>query len=136
MTKIYETIPIIFQEQSLCFQFFYKYALETSNSFCVSKYFKLKSYRQLFINNFWKQWIQWSIPFVWAEISYNLGRTYLTFRRPLRRKLQMSWSFHVSKVKESSCCKSDLTDPPPVGFLENTNFSPSRFHFSVGFIWR
>ena len=35
--------------------------------------------------------------------------------------------------------KSDLTDPLQIfdaHFLENTNFSPSRFHFSVGFISR
>ena len=36
----------------------------------------------------------------------------LTLRRPLRRKLRMRWFFDVSKVKESSFFKSDVTDPP------------------------
>ena len=35
----------------------------------------------------------------------------LTLTRPLRRKLRMRF-FDVSKVKESSSFKSDLTDPP------------------------
>ena len=35
----------------------------------------------------------------------------LTLRRPLCRKLRMRWFFDVSKVKESSFFKSDLTDP-------------------------
>ena len=60
----------------------------------------------------------------------------LTLTRPLRRKLRMRWFFDVSKVKESSFFKSDLTDPPQIfdaHLLENTNLSPSSFHFSVGF---
>ena len=63
----------------------------------------------------------------------------LSLRRPLRKKLQMRWFFDVSKVKESSFSKSDLTDPPQIfdaHLLENTDLSPSRFHFSVGFISR
>ena len=40
----------------------------------------------------------------------------LTLRRPLRRKLRMSSFFDVSKVKESSFFKSDLTDSPPSDF--------------------
>ena len=36
----------------------------------------------------------------------------LTLTRQLRRKLRMRWFFDVSKVKESSFFKSDLTDPP------------------------
>ena len=36
----------------------------------------------------------------------------LTLRRPLRRKVRMRWFFDISKVKESSFSKSDLTDPP------------------------
>ena len=42
-------------------------------------------------------------------------------------------------MKESSFSKSDLTDSPQifdVRLLENTDLSPSRFHFSVGFISR
>ena len=34
--------------------------------------------------------------------------------------------------------KSDLTDPPQIFdtyLLENTNLSPSSFHFSVGFLY-
>ena len=61
----------------------------------------------------------------------------LTLRRPLRRKLWMRWFFDVSKVKESSFLKSDLTDPHQIfdaHLLVNTDLSPSRFHFSVGFI--
>ena len=63
----------------------------------------------------------------------------LTLRRPLRRKLWMRWFFDVSKVKESSFLKSDLTDPHQIfdaHLLVNTDLSPSRFHFSVGFISR
>ena len=63
----------------------------------------------------------------------------LTLRRPLRKKLRMKWFFDVSKVKESSFFKSDLTDSPQIfdaHLLENTNLSPSRFHFSVGFLSR
>ena len=44
----------------------------------------------------------------------------------------MSWFFDVSKVKESSFFKSDLTDPPPQIFearlLEYTNLSPSELN--------
>ena len=36
----------------------------------------------------------------------------LTLKRQLRKKLWMRWFFDVSKVKESSFFKSDLTDPP------------------------
>ena len=49
--------------------------------------------------------------------------------------LRMSWFFDVSKVKESSFSKSDLTDPPQIfdaHLLENNNLSPFSFHFSVG----
>ena len=63
----------------------------------------------------------------------------LTLRRPLPRKLWMRWFFDVSKVKESSFLKSDLTDPHQIfdaHLLETTDLSPSRFHFSVGFISR
>ena len=63
----------------------------------------------------------------------------ITLRRLLRRKLRMRSFFVISKVKESSFLKSDLTDPPQIfdaHFLENTDFSPSRFKFSVGFISR
>ena len=35
----------------------------------------------------------------------------LTLRRPLRRKVRMTWFFDISMVKESSFFKSDLTDP-------------------------
>ena len=47
--------------------------------------------------------------------------------------------FDVSKVKESSFFKSDLSDPPQIfdaHLLVNTDLGPSRFHFSVGFISR
>ena len=57
----------------------------------------------------------------------------LTLKRPLRRKLWMRWFSDVSKMKESSFSKSDLTDPPQIfdaHLLENTDLSPSRFHFS------
>ena len=50
----------------------------------------------------------------------------LTLRRPLRKKLRMKWFFDVSKVRESS----------DAHLLENTDLSPSKFHFSVGFISR
>ena len=62
--------------------------------------------------------------------------SYLTLRRPLRRKVRMGWFFDISKVKESSFFKSDLTDPPQIfdaHLFENTDLCPSRFYFSVGF---
>ena len=57
----------------------------------------------------------------------------LNLTRPLRRKLRMRWFFDVSKVKESSFFKSDLTDPPQIFdayLLVNTDLSSYRFHFS------
>ena len=51
---------------------------------------------------------------------------------PVAQKLRMRWFFDVSKVKESSFFKSDLTDPPQIfdaHLLVNTDLSPSRFHF-------
>ena len=64
----------------------------------------------------------------------------LTLRRPLHKKFRMKWFFDISKVKESSFIfKSDLTDPPQIfdaHLLENTDLSPSKFHFSVGLISR
>ena len=48
----------------------------------------------------------------------------------------MRWFFDVSKVKESSFSKSDLTQIFDAHLLENTDLSPFRFHFSVGFISR
>ena len=56
----------------------------------------------------------------------------LTLMRPLRRKVRMRWFFDISKVKESSFFKSDLTDPCQIFYahlLENADLSPSRFHF-------
>ena len=61
---------------------------------------------------------------------------YITLTRPLRKKFRMRWFFDVTKVKESSFSKSDLTDPPQIfdaHLLVNTNLSPSSFNFSVGF---
>ena len=58
----------------------------------------------------------------------------LILTRPLRIKLRMRWFFDVSKVKELSFFKSDLTDPHQIfdaHLLEKTNLSPSSFHFSV-----
>ena len=40
---------------------------------------------------------------------------------------------------QSIFLKADLTEPPQIfdaHLLENTDLSPSRFHFSMGFIWR
>ena len=57
-------------------------------------------------------------PFV-IRFDFEISQS-LTLRRPLRRKLR-------------------ITDPHQIfdaHFLENTDLSPSRFHFSVGFISR
>ena len=51
----------------------------------------------------------------------------------------MRWFFDVSKMKESSYFKSDLTDPHQIfdaHLLETTDLSTSRFHFSVGFFYQ
>ena len=53
--------------------------------------------------------------------------------------MRIRWLCDVSKVKESSYLKSELTDLPQIfdaHLLEYTDLSPSRFHFSVGFISR
>ena len=50
---------------------------------------------------------------------------------PVAQK-RMRWFFDISKVNESSFLKSDPTDPPQIfdaHLLENTDLSPSRFHF-------
>ena len=64
----------------------------------------------------------------------------LTLRRPLRIKLQMTLFFDISKVKDSSFLKSDLTDLPPqivdAHLLVKTDSGPSKLYFSVGFISR
>ena len=63
----------------------------------------------------------------------------LTLRRPLRRKLRMRWFSTFPRWRSRVFFKSDLTDPPQIfdaHLLENTDLSPSRFHFSVGFISR
>ena len=46
--------------------------------------------------------------------AYPIKDTMLTLRRRLRRKLRMRWFFDVSKVKESSFFKSNLTEPPQI----------------------
>ena len=56
----------------------------------------------------------------------------LTLTRPLRRKIRMRWFFDVSKVKESSFFKSDLTNHPAqidAHLLENTNLNFPDFIF-------
>ena len=64
----------------------------------------------------------------------------LTLRRPLRKNFLIRWFFDVSKVKESSFFlnRTSLTllQISDAHLFENTDFSPSRFHFSVGFITR
>ena len=59
----------------------------------------------------------------------------LTLRRPLRRKLRMRWFFDISKVKESSFFKSDLTDPPSdfwCASFGNYRFRPFQISFFSG----
>ena len=63
----------------------------------------------------------------------------LTLRCPLQRKVRMRWFFDISTEKESRFFKSDLNDPHQIfnaHLLETTDLSPSRFHFSTGFIPR
>ena len=45
------------------------------------------------------------------QVIINIKFKILTLRHPLRRKLRRRWFFDISKVKESSFVKSDLTDP-------------------------
>ena len=64
---------------------------------------------------------------------------YLTLRRPLRRKLRMRWFFDISKVKDLSFVNRTSLTPHQIfdaHVLENTDLSPFRYHFSVGFISR
>ena len=90
----------------------------------------------------------WVFKFCFTSLFLNVNfevktsknfNSYLTLRRPLRKKLRMRWFFDVSRVKETRLFKSDITNPPQnfiAHLLENTELSPSRFHFSVGFISR
>ena len=74
-----------------------------------------------------------------SDFNFSYIISDLTLRRPLSRKLRTRLFFDVSNVKESNFFKSDLTDPPQIFIAhlsENTDLSPSRFHFSVGFISR
>ena len=70
-------------------------------------------------------WNKWPLRLTISYYkNFNHKIFLLTLRRPLRKKLRMRWFFDVSKVKQSSFLKSDLTDPPPQIFdahlLENT----------------
>ena len=61
---------------------------------------------------------------------------WLNPQAPVAQKVANEVFFDVSEVKESSFFKSDLTDPPQIfdaHLFENTDLSPSRFHFSGGF---
>ena len=61
----------------------------------------------------------------------------LNSHTPVAQNVKDEVVFNVSKAKESFF--SDLTEPPQIfdaHLLENTNISPSSFHFSVGFISR
>ena len=65
-----------------------------------------------------------------------LRRHYLTLRRSLRIKVRMRWFFDVSKVKESSFFKSDLTDPPSDFWCSSSGkyrFKPFQISFFSGF---
>ena len=65
--------------------------------------------------------------------QFDIFFIYFKPQAPVAQKMRMRWFFDVSKVKESSFLKSDLTAPPPQIFvahlLENTDLSPSIFHF-------
>ena len=94
-----------------------------------------RTYLHLSENKIWKDYY---LPKC-IESNLKIIKWKLTLRRPLLRKLRVRWFFDVSKVKESSFFKSDLTDSRQIfdaHLLENTDLSPSRFHFSVGFISR
>ena len=61
---------------------------------------------------------------------------FLTLRRPLHRKLRMRWFLDVSKGKESSFFKSDLTDPPSdfcCASFGNYRFKTFQISFFSGF---
>ena len=68
-------------------------------------FFKLTASCLIWLQVVWRG--RWS-----AEKAFLWGGSNITLRRPLRNKLRMRWFFDVSKVKESSFLKSDLTDPP------------------------
>ena len=57
---------------------------------------------------------------------------------PVAQKIAYEVVFRRFQGEGVEFFKSDLTEPPPQIFdahlLENTDLSPSRFHFSVGFI--
>ena len=55
---------------------------------------------------------------------------FLNPQAPFAQKLQMNWFFDVSKVKESIFLNRTSLTPSDAHPLENTDFSPSRFHFS------
>ena len=69
---------------------------------------------------------------------YFITLKFLTLKCPLPKKNAHEVVFrHFQEVE--FFFKSDLTDPPQIfdaHLLENTDLSPSRFYFSVGFISR
>ena len=77
--------------------------------------------------SFWTKRKVWPSNSHGQKILYRYWKltAFLTLRRPLRRKLRMSWFFDVSKVKASSFFKSNLTDSPQ-RLLENTNLTTSE----------
>ena len=63
----------------------------------------------------------------------------LTFTHPLRKKLRMRWFFDVSKVKEASFFKSDLTDPLSdflCASFWKYQFKPFQLSFFSGFLYQ
>ena len=75
------------------------------------------------------------------EMSQDLlNWQFLNPQAPVAQKMRMRWFFDISKVKESSFFLNRTSLTPHQIFdahlLVNTDLSPSRFHFSVGFISR
>ena len=72
-------------------------------------------------------------------IMPELSKVSFNPQTPVALKIADEVVFDVCKVKESSFLNRTSLTPPQIfdpHLLENTDLSPSRFHFSVGFISR
>ena len=82
--------------------------------------------------NYLTRWFQYIRKLTYKKAFFSC----LTLGRRLRRILRMRWFFDVSKVKESSFSKSDLTDPPSdfsCASFGKYQFKPFQISFFSGF---
>ena len=107
--------------------------------FCLTRIIFLPMKRSFFLKININLSVGNKICFVLKDFCKFFYILLLTLRRPLRRKLRIRWFFDVSKLKESSFVKSDLTHPSLdfwCASFGNYRFKPFQISFLVGFISR